>query len=269
MHLISKMVRKIFIMLVGASLCAACSMSDANMSDLGSTHIWDFGIVEPTHKDQNGEYIILRDDGVDLDVVANQWPNYKPVVGERVYFNYEALSQGSNLDKLEVKMYHISAVELLRPRMQSEVTQTEAIVMGKDPIRNVASLSFSGKYVNLEYEYPRERTESKDDGHRIGMAVDDVTAADGKVTVRLKHNANGDTPSAKPDATFTTNNRSAMVSFDMAETVEKFGVGGVVELTIEWSAYTNDKWEETKVEKITKRFDPSAWSMVVVRGGGE
>jgi hypothetical protein len=267
-HLIRRMKWAVAILFLVTTL-GSCSTFD----NIDNVHLWDYGTVESG----DGGWLILRDDGTLLNIMENFWPAYVFKSGRRVYFNYTVLDENSTRadkqQKLDVKIYRISDVETYDPVMRSTLESNPALaakVDRDDPVIGIVEMGFSGKYVNVTYEYPRESsyTDDHDDGHIIYMVVDDVSQVEaGRVKICIRHNANGDLPSEKPDAVFVAHKTTDhIVSFNL-EPVLDYVEGSSVTVDFEWTVYSDANWSVSETVKRSAFFDPKATSSkVIIRG---
>ena len=130
-------------------------------------------------------YHIVTDEGTNLYVVEGASAT-EVVDGQRVMANYsieDRVETGYNI-RLNF-LYNILTKD---PVFLSKITWDERREIGDDPL-NVRSMSFGGKYLNVNIEVMRKNPEV---AHFINAVVDEQRSDDQTVYLTLTHNAYGD-----------------------------------------------------------------------------
>ena len=146
----------------------------------------------------NGNYFeITRDDNALLRVVEYSG-NQEISVGKRVYFKYNILSEYENNSTpyastsqydIRILVFNpIYSVPIIRKSFLLEDDPFRNDSLGDDPIR-VLTAAFSGKYINIGFEYFRY---SEGSDHIINLVWDDTRSATDSVYLELRHNAMGE-----------------------------------------------------------------------------
>lgn len=181
---------------------ASCSKSMDYAESIGSISEIYNGFGEITRIDKS-HFEITRDDNALLRVVEYNG-SQEIVVGKRVYFKYNILSENplrqaaptgrpAEYDIRIIVFNPICTAPIVRRSFLLEDDPHRSDSLGNDPIR-VTTAAFSGKYINIGFEYFRY-----DDGkeHTVNLVWDDTRQAADSVCLELRHNAMGETVSGQ------------------------------------------------------------------------
>ncbi len=175
-------------------------------------------------------YNILTDEGLTLYVVENNVSEAEVEDGQRVMANYtvlERVEQGYN-----VQLNFLYNILTKDPVFLSEMTSEEQNEIGNDPL-NVLSMSFGGKYLNVNMQLMRKDPEL---AHFVNLVVDEQRSDDQTVYLTLRHNAYGDATSIPV---------SQRVSFDLSKLVPEGQQQ--INVYVEWTNYQGEHREDSGV----------------------
>ncbi len=183
----------IFILIAGLFMTTSC-LKDNNNSN---QYLISYGVVIGS----TGNYNIRLDDGTILYPDANSQALVAQHATDRILVNYSIVS-----DKIDngVKNYNvkINSIDKLLVKNIVLLTQQSADSLGNDPI-NARSFWFGNNFLNVNFTFLQNNKT-----HLINLAKDSIQTDPTTVTLLLKHNALGDSP---------TYERSGFVSFNMLQ----------------------------------------------------
>ena len=209
-------------MLMGAVLVGLSSCKKEGES-------YRFGVSYGNIVGSADSYHIVTDEGTNLYVVEGASAT-EVVDGQRVMANYsieDRVETGYNI-RLNF-LYNILTKD---PVFLSKITWDERREIGDDPL-NVRSMSFGGKYLNVNIEVMRKNPEV---AHFINAVVDEQRSDDQTVYLTLTHNAYGDEASI-PVAQW--------VSFDLSTLVP--AGQQQINVYVEWTNYRGEECQDSGV----------------------
>ena len=181
----------IFILIVGLFLTTSCLKDNTNLNQF-----WiSYGVVIGSA----GNYNIRLDDGTILYPDANSQTLVAPHATDRILVNYSIVS--NKIDN-GVTNYNvmINSIDKLLKKSVVLLTKQSADSLGNDPI-NARNFWFGNNFLNVNFVF-LQNTKT----HLINLAKDSIQSDPTTVSLLLKHNALGDSP---------TFERSGFVSFDL------------------------------------------------------
>jgi hypothetical protein len=181
----------LLIMIVGLLMTTSCLKDSNNL-----TQYWlSYGVVIGS----TGSYNVRLDDGTILYPDAGSQSLVAQYATNRVLVNYTIVSSKieNSVTNYNVK---VSSIDKLLLKNVVTLTKQNADSLGNDPI-NAYNFWFGNNYLNINFSFLQN---SKI--HLINLAKDTIQSDPTTVSLLLRHNALGDSP---------TNDQSGFVSFDL------------------------------------------------------
>jgi hypothetical protein len=181
----------IFILIVGLFLTTSCLKDNNN-----SNQYWiSYGVIIGSA----GNYNIRLDDGTILFPDVASQTLVAPHATDRILVNYSIVSNkiDNGVTNYNIK---VNSIDKLLEKGVVLLTKQSADSLGSDPI-NARSFWFGNNFLNVNFTF-LQNTKI----HLINLAKDTIQSDPTTVSLLLKHNALGDSP---------TYERSGFVSFDM------------------------------------------------------
>lgn len=181
----------IFILIAGLFMTTSCLKDNNNLNQ----YLISYGVVIGSA----GNYNIRLDDGTILYPDANSQALVAQHASDRILVNYSIVSNklDNGTTNYNVK---INSIDKLLTKNVVLLTKQSADSLGNDPI-NARSFWFGNNFLNVNFTF-LQNTKT----HLINLAKDSIQSDPTTVTLLLKHNALGDSP---------TFERSGFVSFNM------------------------------------------------------
>lgn len=237
------------------SLTLVLSACD-NYDDLEYSRWVGYGMVVMDEGDDDDDFqgtdkyfTIMMDGGYVLKVVNYHSSTIKVRNEDRVYANFAKLEEfklDSNGDlSCPVQLFDIVKISSKDYIKQSDVDKEEGLdeLLGSDPIK-VTDVWFGGKYLNLQFTYPVDRT-TPQTTHTINLLYYDVEpSADGVLNLYIRHNAFTDVPTSSTIKNYGTGKK--LVSFDIASLIPEGHES--VKVRVHWRQYGSSWLDEVKNE---------------------
>ena len=181
----------ILIMMVGLFFTTSC-LKDNGMN----SQSWlSYGVLIGS----TGNLNVRLDDGIILYPDAGSQTFLTQYATDRILVNYSILSNKVESGKTNYNV-KINAVDKLLKKNIVLLTKLNADSLGVDPV-NANNFWFGNNFLNINFSFLQDQKI-----HTINLAKDSIQSDPTTVSLLLKHNAWGDSPSFM---------RSGFVSFDM------------------------------------------------------
>lgn len=176
-----KKVKFSFYIIVGITI-HACLYSCMDDESINLKSFLSIATVQVTNNDT---YSFLLDNGEDLKVVESLIPGYKAVENQRVFIEYQYLSEDTEEEKKTIRLIGIQNIVT---KNTINLTQVNADSIGNDPLQ-VLEMWSGGDFLNIYYMFHYGNTKP----HMLNL-VDNTMAdhddyPDGKIHLELRHNA--------------------------------------------------------------------------------
>lgn len=191
---------------------------------------YHFGVSYGNVVGTSESYNILTDEGLTLYIVDNDFIDAEVEDGQRVMANYTVLDRVEKGYNVQLNfLYNILTKD---PVFLSEMTSEEQNQLGNDPL-NVLSMSFGGKYLNVNMELMRKDPEL---AHFLNLVVDEQRSDNQTVYLTLRHNAYGDATSIPV---------SQRVSFDLSKLLPEGQQQ--INVYVEWTNYRGEQRQDSGI----------------------
>ena len=176
--------KKILLCFVVMLILIACNQEENNIQ----YQPYFTSIATVVNPNKSSEFSFILDNKDLMWITETNFPNYKPVDGQRIIANYNILTVNNNSTLYNHKVYLNDVYEVLTKEifMISSVTQDS---IGNDRVQ-INSIWIGSHFLNVEFTY-----QGFNQIHFINLVKDSTkTYSDGKVHLEFRHNANNDYP---------------------------------------------------------------------------